>query len=69
MPTIVGILKFISMIHTTSERLKARTFFICRYFSFYKKLKFRAQLIEYDFLITPGPGHVTALLAPLLITV
>ena len=35
MPTIVGILTFISMIKTTSERLKARSFFICRYFSLY----------------------------------
>ena len=43
MPTIVGILTFISMINT-SERLKARNFFICRYFSFYEQLKFRAQL-------------------------
>ena len=33
MPTIVGILTFISMINTTSER--ARNFFICRYFNFY----------------------------------
>ena len=44
MPTIVGILIFISMINTTSERLKARSFFICRYLSFYEQLKFRAQL-------------------------
>ena len=44
MPTIVGILTFISMINTTSERLQARNFFNCRYFSFYEKLKFRAQL-------------------------
>ena len=27
------------MINTTSERLKARTFFICRYFSFYEQFK------------------------------
>ena len=45
MSTIVGILTFISMINTTPERLKARTFFICRYFSFYEQLKFHAQLI------------------------
>ena len=45
MPTIVGILTFISLINTTSERLKARNFFICRYFSFYEQLKFHAQLI------------------------
>ena len=44
MPTIVGILTFISKINTTSERLKARNFFICLYFSFYEQLKFRAQL-------------------------
>ena len=44
MPTIVGILTFISMIKTTSERLKARNFFICRNFSFYEQLKFHAQL-------------------------
>ena len=44
MPTIVGILTFISMINTTSERLKSRFFFICRYISFYEQLKFCAQL-------------------------
>ena len=44
MPTIVGILTFISMINTESERLKARNFFICQYFSFYEQLKFHAQL-------------------------
>ena len=44
MPTIVGILTFISMINTTSERLKARNFFICWYFSFYTRLKFGAQM-------------------------
>ena len=43
MQTIVGILTFISMINTTSERLKARNFFICRYLSFYGQLKFHAQ--------------------------
>ena len=36
MPTIVGILTFISMINTTSERLKARNFFPFCYFSFYE---------------------------------
>ena len=35
MPTIVGIVTFISMINTTSERLTAINFFICRDFSFY----------------------------------
>ena len=48
--TIVGILTFISLsevafiINATSERLKARHFSICRYFSFYEQMKFRAQL-------------------------
>ena len=44
MQTIVGVLTFISMINTTSERLTARNFFICQYFSFYEQLKSRAQL-------------------------
>ena len=44
MPTIVGILTFISIINTTSERLKARNFFICQYCSFYEQLNSRAQL-------------------------
>ena len=44
MPTNVGILTFISMMNTISEKLKARNFFICRYFSFYEQLKVHAQL-------------------------
>ena len=32
------------MTNTTFERVKARDFFTCRYFSFYEQLKFRAQL-------------------------
>ena len=40
MRTIVGILTFISMINTTPKRLKARNFFICRYFSFMSSFKF-----------------------------
>ena len=42
--TIVGILTFIDMINIISERLKARNYFIFRYFSFYEQLKFRGQL-------------------------
>ena len=34
MPTIVGILTFISMMNTTSERLNARNFLNCRYLIF-----------------------------------
>ena len=44
MPTVVGILTVISIINTSSERLKARNLFIYRYFSFYELLKFHAQL-------------------------
>ena len=36
MQTNVGILTFISMINTTSERIKAKYFFICQYFNFYE---------------------------------
>ena len=43
MPTIVGILTFISRINSTSERLSSNKLF-CQYFSFYEQLKFRAQL-------------------------
>ena len=59
MPTIVGILAFISMINTTSKRLKARNVFISRNFGLYKQLKFHAQMelrVKKSF-ITPGPGH------------
>ena len=44
MPTIVGILTFISMIKTTSERLKAIYFFICWYFSFYEQHESSVEL-------------------------
>ena len=43
MPTIVGILTFISR-KINPESLKARNFLICWYFSFYEQLKFSAQL-------------------------
>ena len=43
-PPIVGFLTCISMINTTSVRLKARNFLIFRYFSFYKPLECHAQL-------------------------
>ena len=45
MPTIVGILTFISMINTTPESLKARnSFLLLLNFSFYEQLKFHGQL-------------------------
>ena len=56
MPTIVGILTFISRINTTSERLKARNFFILRYFSFYEQLKFCGKWsLAWKKCITSGP--------------
>ena len=44
MPTIVGILTFISRINTSYESLKARNTYLYQYFSFYEQLKFHAQL-------------------------
>ena len=44
MPTIVGILTFISMINTTFERLKGKKLLHLSVFYFYEQLKFCAQL-------------------------
>ena len=44
MPTIAGILTFISMIYTPSESLKAKNVFNCQHFSVYEPLKFHAEL-------------------------
>ena len=44
MPTIVGILTFISMMNTTSERLTARKVYTFQLISFHELLKFHAQL-------------------------
>ena len=46
MPTIVGILTFISLIDTKFESLKSRNVFITifQHFSFHKQFKFHAQL-------------------------
>ena len=47
MPTLVGILTFISMIDPQHLRdLKLETSVFCRYFSFNEQLKFRAQLSQ-----------------------
>ena len=43
MPTIVGILTFITMINTTFVSLKAINVFIFQHFSFYEQLKFHDQ--------------------------
>ena len=61
MPTIVGILIFISRINTTSEVSKTRKIYIFQHFSIYEELKFNAQLscVEYEkSLITSGPEVV-----------
>ena len=44
-PTIVDILAFISMKNTPSETFNARNVFDSQHLSFYKQLKFHAQLI------------------------
>ena len=44
MPTIVGILTFISMINTPAASLKARKALKFQHFSFYEQLKVHAQL-------------------------
>ena len=44
MPTIVGILTFISRINAKFEGSKARKFFIFQHFSFYDQLKFYVKL-------------------------
>ena len=44
MPTMVGILTFISRINTASECLKAPKIFIFQGLSFYELLKFHVQL-------------------------
>ena len=44
MATIVGSLTLISMINTTSERLKSRKFFICQYLSSYDQLQFSCSV-------------------------
>ena len=57
MPTIVGILTFISMMKTTPERLKARTFFICRCLVFMSTWNFVVSWVEHEkSFITSGPG-------------
>ena len=48
MPTIVGILTFITMINTTSERLNTRKVFIFQHISFNEQLNFYAQLSEHE---------------------
>ena len=44
MPTIVGILTLMSMMHTAYENVIARKVFIFQHSSFYEQLKFHAQM-------------------------
>ena len=44
MPTIVGILTFINMTNTASERFKQETSSFVSILAFYEQLKFGAQL-------------------------
>ena len=46
MPTIVGILTFISMINTSLDSLRARKVIIFKHFCLYEQLKFYAQLSQ-----------------------
>ena len=50
MPTIVGIITFISRINTSYESFKARNTYLFQHFSFYEQLKFYAQLSMKFFL-------------------
>ena len=61
MPTIVGVLTFISMINKTAERRKARNFFICRYLSFYEQSGFLCSFeLEHEKnFINSGPGFAS----------
>ena len=44
MPTIVGLLTFISMIYTTYESLKVRKVFIYQHLNFNEQFRFHAQI-------------------------
>ena len=56
MPTIVGILTFISRINTSYESLKARNTYLFQHFAFYEQLKICVQLSwAWKKIITSGP--------------
>ena len=56
MPTIVGILTFISMLNETSESLKARKVGLFQQFSFISNWNFMLRWVEHEkSLITSGP--------------
>ena len=54
MPTVVGILTFISMKNATSEFQSKKKIFIFQYLRFYEQLKFHAQLMFYLILYVPS---------------
>ena len=56
MPTIVDILTFISMINTTSERLKARQVFIFQHVSFMGCWNVMLSCVEHEKFISAGSG-------------
>ena len=57
MPTIVGILTFISIINTTSESLKESKVFIFQHFSFMSNLNFMLSWGEHDLFQILGPVY------------
>ena len=54
MPTIVGILTFISKINTTSECYNQEKIIIFQYFSFNEQLKFHEHSVEMSMRKVPG---------------
>ena len=59
MPTVVGILTFMSMIIATSERLKAIRVLFSSIFDFMSIGNFMLSWVEHEKrFITSGPGHV-----------
>ena len=67
MPTLVGILTFISLIKTTSESLEAGKVFILQHFSFHEQLNFHAELSnehEKSFKTSDAVGYTCVLPFP-----
>ena len=62
MPTLVGILTFISMINTASERLKAKNFFTFGVLVFMSSGDFVLSRVEYEkSIIISGPDWLSSL--------
>ena len=58
MQTIAGILTFISMVNTTSERLKERKGFIFQHFIFFEQFKFHTRVEHVKSFIISVPGSL-----------